>query len=89
MWQGTRYTSCWLLVSLKGKQTITETLAKDAMKLVLWHWREILEGYDETHYDAVEAFAEGARLTPSFGTYLPSLSMKNTASEVYFESALG
>jgi hypothetical protein len=59
------------------------------MELVLWHWREIEEEYDETRDDAVEAVAEGARLSPSFGPYLPNLSMKNAASDLYFESAFG
>ena len=47
------------------------------------------EGYDETRDDAVEAVAQGARLSPSFGPYLPNLSMKNAASDLYFESAFG
>lgn len=49
------------LASMKGKQTITESLAKDATELVLWHWREIEEGYDETRDVAVNAVAEDVK----------------------------
>jgi hypothetical protein len=36
-------------------------LAKDATDLVLWHWRQIEEEYDETRDDAVNAVAAAVK----------------------------
>ena len=49
------------LALIKGQHTITEALAKDATDLVLWHWRQIEEEYDETRDDAVKAVAADAK----------------------------
>ena len=49
------------LASIKELQIITEALAKDARDLVLWHWRQIEEGYDETRDIAVNAVAEDVK----------------------------
>jgi len=46
------------LASIRKEQTITESVAKHAAELVLWHWSEVKDCYDDSVDSPVDAVAE-------------------------------
>ena len=76
------------LALIKGQHTITEALAKDATDLVLWHWRQIEEEYDETRDDAVKAVAADAKEYISYNAGVMSSRQLQRKMHIHKEAVL-